>query len=278
MPKNISTQLKNQLKQEVTTLATCIKITLTNGEVFGFTDHDKVIDYQSISYQPDSGYTPSNITSNDELSVDNLEIEAFLNSSVILESDLLAGIWDFADIEMFMVNYLDLSQGVLYLRKGTLGEIRLNKNSFVTELRGMTQPLQQVIGSVYSPTCRVKRFCDNQCKLDVNDFSFYSSVVEVIDESNFVIADDFGDIFSYGEAHFTSGLNNEIVTEIKSNSGSTITLQLATPFQLSIGDTITLVQGCNRTIDACIGFDNVINFRGEPYVPGMDKMMRGYND
>ena len=276
--KNISPAFADELKKDSTTLATCIKVTLTNGEVFGFTDHDVKIVHDSVTYHPDSGYTPSNIASNDALSVDNLEIEALLNSNVILESDLLAGIWDFADIEMFMVNYLDLSQGVLYLRKGTLGEIRLNKNSFVTELRGMTQPLQQVIGDVYSPTCRVKRFCDNECKLDVNDFSFYSSVTEVVNESTFVIADDFGNIFSYGEAHFTSGLNNELVTEIKSNSGSEITLQLATPFPLSVGDTITLVQGCNRTIDACIGFNNVVNFRGEPYVPGMDKMMRGYND
>lgn len=273
--KSISPELSLHLQGDSTTLATCIKVTLTDGSVFGFTDHDKPILFDSTLYHPDSGYTPSTISSNDKLSVDNLDIEAFLNSTILVESELLAGKWDFAEIEMFMVNYEDLTQGQLYLRKGTLGEIRLGKNSFVTELRGMTQPLQQIIGEIYSPTCRVKRFCDERCKLNRNDFSFNATIIEIVNDTTFVIDNDFGNIFMYGEALFTSGQNIDVLTEIKSNSGSSIELQIATPFALEVGDTVTLVQGCDRTINSCIGFGNVINFRGEPYVPGMDKMIRG---
>ena len=37
---------------------------------------------------------------------------------------------------------------------------------------------------------------------------------------------------------------------------------------------MTVEPGCNKTIYDCSNkFSNIVNFRGEPFVPGMDAMM-----
>ncbi|MBL0319310.1 MAG: phage BR0599 family protein [Alphaproteobacteria bacterium] len=41
-----------------------------------------------------------------------------------------------------------------------------------------------------------------------------------------------------------------------------------------IGNTFNAIAGCDKTIGACSTlFNNAVNFHGEPYVPGMDKML-----
>ena len=43
---------------------------------------------------------------------------------------------------------------------------------------------------------------------------------------------------------------------------------------MTVGDTFNAIAGCDKTISTCIAkFNNAVNFRGEPYVPGMDKML-----
>ena len=48
-----------------------------------------------------------------------------------------------------------------------------------------------------------------------------------------------------------------------------------------IGDTFTIENGCSKarqssdpSIPTCLGYDNVINFRGFPEVPGSDQVLR----
>jgi uncharacterized phage protein (TIGR02218 family) len=46
------------------------------------------------------------------------------------------------------------------------------------------------------------------------------------------------------------------------------------PFPVSAGDTATVTVGCDRLISTCsTKFGNTVNFRGEPYVPGLDQVI-----
>jgi uncharacterized phage protein (TIGR02218 family) len=46
------------------------------------------------------------------------------------------------------------------------------------------------------------------------------------------------------------------------------------PYPITAGDSYTLQQGCDKTIGTCSNrYNNAINFRGEPHVPGLDKML-----
>jgi uncharacterized phage protein (TIGR02218 family) len=54
-----------------------------------------------------------------------------------------------------------------------------------------------------------------------------------------------------------------------------VTLFLGMPFVITPGDKISIYRGCNKSISDCSTvFDNVVNYRGEPYVPGTDILMR----
>src|SRR5690606_10047660 len=140
-----------------------------------FTDHDRDIVFDEITYSASTGFTPSAIENNASLSVDNLELEGMLSDTAITESDVLAGKYDFAEIEIFQVNYRDLSQGALKLRRGWLGEVSLQKQQFVAEVRGITQRLSQTVGEFFSPSCRAT-LGDSRCKVDMEDHTVTGSV------------------------------------------------------------------------------------------------------
>src|SRR5579884_3285637 len=134
--KQISSPLAARLAGEVTTLATCWKLTRRDGAILGFTDHDADLVFDGITYKAQSGFTPSAIQNTGSLSVDNLSAEGMLSSGVITEADILAGAYDFAEIEIFQANYADLTQGGLKLRRGWLGEVSSYRQQFVAEIRG----------------------------------------------------------------------------------------------------------------------------------------------
>jgi uncharacterized phage protein (TIGR02218 family) len=65
--------------------------------------------------------------------------------------------------------------------------------------------------------------------------------------------------------------------EVKSSTSvGVITLQQAMPSGTTIGDTYSLSAGCNKLLTTCRDkFNNVVNFRGFPHVPGSDKVIAG---
>jgi hypothetical protein len=97
--------------------------------------------------------------------------------------------------------------------------------------------------------------------------------------------------FSDGIIKFTSGANNGLSMEVRAWDGTTIYLFEGMPFDLQVGDTFLIEPGCNLTINDCankfalvplIGGGttasaanggNIVNFRGEPFIPGMDQIL-----
>jgi uncharacterized phage protein (TIGR02218 family) len=139
--KSISAALAQHLAGEVTTLATCWQITRRDGVVLGFTDHVRDLEVNGVTYHAASGYTRTAIRGTADLAVDNLDVESVFSDDGITEEDLRAGKYDFAEVRMFLVNYGNLGQGILKLRRGWLGEVTIRDGIYVAELGGMTQRL-----------------------------------------------------------------------------------------------------------------------------------------
>jgi hypothetical protein len=116
--KSISGALAQDLAGEVTTLATCWQITRRDGEVLGFTDHVRDLEVDGVTYRAASGYTRTAIRGTADIAVDNLDVESVFSDDGIIEEDVRAGKYDFAEVRMFLVNYQDLGQGILKLRRG----------------------------------------------------------------------------------------------------------------------------------------------------------------
>lgn len=273
--QQITEALADHLDGEVTTLATCWKITRRDSEVLCFTDHDADLVIGGETYRAATGMTPSAVTSQAGLSIDNLELEGLIRDDGITEADLLAGRYDHAELNIFLVNYAAPAEGSLHLKTGWLGEVSLRDGMFVVEVRGISAALNQTIGEVYTPTCRAK-LGDGRCKIDLEDYAHSGSItaldgVQAFYDSSREEADGY---FAYGTITFTSGANEGLSMEIRDYANGRFGLFLPLPNPLQTGDAYDAVAGCDKRFDTCMArFSNALNFRGEPHVPGTDRIL-----
>ncbi len=171
MVKNITAGLEAHLAEEATTLTRCWSITRTDGIAFYFTDHDADLVVDGNTYKASLGFRATAVANNAGLDVDNLDVDGFFEDDSLTEEELRAGLFDYAEVKVFMCNWANLSQGILKIRKGHLGEVVFTQHGFFkAELRGLTQALQQRIGELYSAECRAD-LGDHRCKIPLGDAS-----------------------------------------------------------------------------------------------------------
>ena len=208
----------------------------------------------------------------DEFSVDNLDVDAALSSDRITEDDLCGGVYDFAKITIYLVNWKNLNEPKMILRRGTIGRVTYAKDSFTAEVRGLLEAYQDKAGALYQKLCRAE-FGDARCKINLAAHTFSGTVTSVINEATFTtdVLQASG-YFDYGVLTWTGGDNKDAKCEVKSNQeNGTFELYLPLAWQPVIGDTFSVIAGCDRNYSTCITkWANWINFRGEPFIPGTD--------
>jgi uncharacterized phage protein (TIGR02218 family) len=277
--KSISNDLLNHLGEEVVTIATCLYLVRKDGVEIFSTEHDVDLAIDGDTYESSLGFNRTDVVNTSSMSVDNLEIMGVLDTDKISEEDLRAGKYDYAEVYLFLVNYKDLSQGILRLRRGILGEVVLGDNGlFTAELRGMVQLYSQRIGEVYSPECRAD-IGDSRCKIDLAPLTVETTVASVINRRTITVVSgsEADEYYTHGALTFETGNNAGFSIEIKSWLLSTkqIEMYLPTPYPIQAGDEVSFYPGCDKRIATCFDkFNNVINFRGEPYVPEPGLLVR----
>lgn len=232
-------------------------------------------------FKAGTGFTRSAIQNSADLSADNLDVEGLLEDASLKPEEIRAGLFDGARVDIMLVNWAEPSMGVVKLRRGTLGNvIQTTEGTFTGELRGLTQRLSQTIGEVYQPECR-RTLGDFRCRVDLVPFTTHATITAVTSRKVFKVAytdpQVVDDWFNGGRALFTSGDNGGRAIEVKDFriGDGTIELFLAAPFMPEIGDTVDLVPGCDGRRTTCKEvFDNYLNFRGEPFIPGVDELLR----
>lgn len=284
--KNIDSALSNHLQQEVITLCWCWRIQRTDGVILGFTnlDFDLVID--GVTYAAATGFTPSAITTDNTMSVNNLEISSVLNDASIKAADLIGGRFDHARVDIFLVNYLDLPSSLsvnppkhLLLVSGVLGEVKNSDHNFSAEVRSKAQFLSQKSTNLTSKLCRYN-LGDIKCTVDLAPFTHNLAVASVVNNRMFTVT-NFSQIdgyFDYGNVTFSSGANNGVKAMVATytNSTRTITLFEPLPYQLAAGDTLVARAGCRKTTQDCQGrYSNILNYGGENAIPGADSYFAG---
>lgn len=273
--QTITSALSSHLAQEVSTLSICWSIKRKDGVRFYFTNHDRDIVVDGNVYQAADVMTPSAVSSQSGLTVDNMDFEGILNPAGLTQEDVMSGRYDHAEIVIFMVNYLAPEAGKLHLKTGWLGEVTLRGNQFVAEMRGISARLQQTIGEVYTSSCRAA-LGDTRCGISLAAYTF-TGVVSAV-EANFAFKDSTktqsNGYFAGGLITFATGLNAGLSIEVRDFAATGFTLFLPLPYSIQVGDSYQVTAGCDKQFDTCVSrFNNAINFRGEPHVPGTDKLL-----
>lgn len=281
--------LAAHLQNQVTTLAVCWKVNLKDGTILCFTSNvlDLVFDLSdgdgSQTYNASTGVTPSDIQSSTGSSVDNNNIVGIINSSQVTDADILDGRYDNAKVVQFIVNYNDLTMGPVILMKGYVGQIQNSTTHFDAEIRSLNQLLSQNVGKVCTPSCMVKEFGDADCNVNGGNLAPYTyagcTVVSYTDFRQFSFTLGSGSVadhyFAKGKLTWTSGpLNNRSMT-VKDNVSGVLQMMMSMSLQPPPGSHFTLIAGCDRLVSTCFTeFNNVANFRGFPYIPGVDATLR----
>lgn len=276
--KALSPALQSHLDSGTTTLCWCWRLTRGDGLVQGFTDHDRPLTMDGVTYEAVTGFTASEVQSQLNLAVDNLTVAGALASASLNEADLAAGLYDDAQIEIWRVNWADTSQRVL-MRKGHIGQVTRGRTGFQAEMRGLAHVLNQPVGRAYGYGCDAD-LGDARCGVNLSDpaYSGAGAVVAVIDARRFTVSglSSFADgWFANGKLTWQSGANAGHAMEIKRHgvSGSTVTLELwqAMSEPVAVGDAFAITAGCDKQFSTCKArFAKAANFRGFPYMPGND--------
>lgn len=135
-----------------------------------------------------------------------------------------------------------------------------------SELAGLNVPIPR---ESYQPAC-LNQVYDARCKVLKSAYTVSGSVTGTNGmatwlQSELAQADGY---FDLGVLKFTSGANNGVTRTVKAFANGAF--QFANPLGEvpAIGDTFTVRPGCDRRKSTCeTKFNNVVHFRGFPFVP-----------
>jgi uncharacterized phage protein (TIGR02218 family) len=265
----------------VSTLCRAWAVQRRDGVVLGFTDHDRDLSFDGLTYRAETGMTARTLMQTTGFAVDNSEAVGALSSDAVTEADLLAGRYDAAEVRCWLVNWTDVEQRLLQFR-GTFGEIVRSAGAFRAELRGLTEALNQPQGRVYQRDCAAI-LGDAQCRFDLArpGFSVELAVQTHTERRVFAFAGVTGFAagwFEKGRARLLDGQARGVIGLIKADriEGGQRVIELWDRIgpPVAAGDRIRLEAGCDRQAATCQSkFDNFPNFRGFPHIPGEDWLL-----
>ena len=261
------------LEAELSTIALCWRVERRDGVTIGLTAHDRDLAIGGLVYRAAPGMTPSAVTRSAALDADSMDITGALTGEAIGEGDLLTGRWDGASVSLFAVDWSAPGE-IVSLGEGTIGAVETRGGALTAELLGAAARLERPVVEETSPECRAE-LGDARCRVAMAGRRRFARVVEVdgavltLDASE-AVANGFGG----GRVRWFSGANSGLEDAIARSEGTTVTLRREARFA-GEGALVELIEGCDKSIATCAGrFGNALNFRGEPYLPGIDLLTR----
>ena len=270
--------LAAHLATGTTTVCRAWSVTRTDGVTLGFTDHDRDVTFDGVLYSASAGLSARAVEQTTGLAADNSEAIGLLSDPAIRDEDIRAGLFDGAAFESWLVNWDDPGARRLIFR-GFLGEIERAGAQFRAELRGLSELLNRPMGRVFQRGCSAV-LGDAVCGVDVSDATFAVELEVVRVERGVALWLAGGEAyaegwFARGALTLVDGAGVGATGPIKRDrliaGQRVVELWSYLSAGLAPGDRVRLVAGCDKRAETCREkFDNLLNFRGFPDIPGED--------
>lgn len=259
----------------LTTIALCWRVERRDGVTVALTAHDRDLVVAGVTHRTAPGMTPSAVMRSEGLDPDTMEARGALEARAITARDLIAGRWDGARVVVSAVDWSDPDAAPVPLGEGTIGEVEMRDGGFAAELRGVAALLERPVTEATSPSCRAT-LGDRRCRVAMAGRRRFARVVAIEGAAVTVdAAEPVANAWGDGLLRWMGGENCGLESAVQASQGTAVTLRRAPVFDVTVGTLVELVEGCDGRIATCAGrFDNVANFRGEPYLPGIDLLTR----
>ncbi len=278
----LSPALAAHLARGATTLCHCWKLIRRDGLVSGYTDHDRDLVLDGVTFGARTGLEAAEATAELGFAVGGGEVSGALVAAGITEGDIAAGLYDDATVETWLVNWSAVEERLL-LDVTSIGEIRRADGAFVAELRSLTHRLDEEKGRLFRATCSAD-LGDPRCRVDLNDPAFSATATVARTDGQLTWAttqlESFADSwFAGGRIEWLTGANAGLHMEIRAHraEGGEAVLDLwqRTTRPIAVADAFRVTAGCDKRFSTCrTKFANVVNFRGFPHMPGNDFIIR----
>lgn len=238
----------------------------TDSEEFYYTTLDKKIKIERKVYIPQTSLKIGDIT-NYKNSYSQVAISGSVTDKLISNKMVVNGKLDNAEIIIKLFDY-ENNEIIANLFSGFVTSVTEDNNVFKVEISSNAFMLDKKIMSVYTPFCRTS-LGSKECGVDLGKYSHNCRISEVINDYS-LKADiakptgffNDGRLVIKGKTYDIKSYHNSVVTTYVRIDGAQKDAE------------ITLIEGCTKRVDCCINkFANIINFRGEPHIPGLAQLL-----
>lgn len=276
MSRVLSLAQKEALADPATVLATIWRLARTDGAIVRLTDLDDELEADGEIYLPNGSTERSSVRLGTGLAADNLDIRGLLRSEQIAEADLMAGLFDHAQL-LVSIAFVNVDLPSIPLAKGRFGEVEVDNSQYRVEINGLAQALQASIGEATSAACRAD-FGGVRCQASLATWRASYTLASVTDARTLVLTGPSAlpaGTYVNGLVEVMDGPAAGWQMEVRSWNAGTLALGLYLPLAVmpAAGNTVRVTAGCDKDKATCRDvFANVINFQGEPDVPGIDAL------
>lgn len=268
------------------TLSTCWKIKRVDGTTFYFTDHPfKLILDDTNTYTPLGAGDFSARRKDTGLEDANSEYRGIITSDAITYNDLYSGKYKDAQITEMLVDWRYAWAGSLCTSNYWITSLEYTGEDWIAQIGGLTTWFNQAIGRLFDRNCDAT-LGDSRCKINLPSLSTTGDIATITTQrvsftwtSSVVAPFTTTEYCTLGKILWTGGNNTGLVSEIRTYAylgipGAAIGLFLETPFDFQVGDMFQVTPGCDKLMTTCRDkFNNVVNHRGHPTIPGTDKTL-----
>lgn len=276
----LTASMRAKLDARASAFCHCWRLARHDGVVMGFTDHDRDLSFNGVTFRAHTGLSTSQVEIGLGLAAGGAEATGALTDGGLLESDLLNGLYDGASVETWLVDWTNVEDRTL-LDVATIGDVRRGENAFAAELRSSAHVFDQQQGRTFQRGCSAD-LGDARCGVDLDAPSHKTTGV-VVSFSGGVLTLDLpaffeNGYFAGGGLTFTDGANAGGRLTVKSHRQdglrAAVALWTSPGAEVVAGDAVLLTAGCDKSPSTCQRkFGNIVNFRGFPHMLGNDRVI-----
>lgn len=261
------------MEQKNNNIINCWNIILNNGKHLNFCDAEENVKIDGLEYIADPTFFRSASEKGLSGKGSNIELSGIISASEICYEDVKNGLYQNALVEVFLYNK-GTSSRMTTTFYGYISRIDFSDDRLTAQLRDFATSLGNKFGDIYSPQCRVE-LGSAKCGVNLEDHRFEVRIEKILSPTKLQISRKFvSNYLKYARFKVVKEPEKSSVQHIDSNAGKVITL--LKPFEFPLDGIIDaeITIGCDKTIETCSArFCNAINFRGEPFVPNLDKVL-----